>query len=192
MRRRGLGLLGLVLVFAAAAGVVVFAQHAMVRSSSRTLFSLQERRQLETLARSSLAEAVFAVQASLDAGLPFWSDWLRDAAAPVQRTVAPSLTRDLSGDIPQLAGQLEYIVSDVALTRRREIVSGKREGVRPLGILDLEVSITVKRASPYHSATLHLAERRWVRLAGDLGPFATAGKHLEVGSTPILSWEPLP
>src|SRR6266852_4862129 len=110
-RRHGLGALAAVLFFALAACVIVLAYHTLWRGSSRTLFSIQENRQLINLGRSALAEGYYELQRSLDQGQARWFDWFTSGSAVPDRTFVPVRTRE-NADIMSGGGQvLEYSAS---------------------------------------------------------------------------------
>lgn len=183
--RRGSGILGPVLAVSLAAGLIVLAVHGLWMNSSRTLFSVQEQRQLAALGRSAIDEAAFLVQCDLDRG--DGEEQLRLGTAPAARVVVPVQTRANAEDLALAAG-LAYTVGDVTVTRARPPAAGPRGGPRAPGLVDFSVKVTVVRQSPRHEATLVVGERRTVRLADDLGPYAFAGKHLEIAATAAGRW----
>lgn len=182
--RRGFGILAPVIALAVAAGVIVLAIHSLWRGSSRTLFSVQEQRQLASVARSAIEEACFRLQSDLDWGDRTDEAWFRDPAARSALNLAPERTRDALDDLKLVSSDgVTYAVSDVTVTRVRPLAPAARGAVRAPGIVDFGVTVTVKRGAPRHEATLTVTDRRAVRMADDHGPFAFAGKHVEISAS---------
>ena len=84
-----MSLLLLVLVVGLIIGLTGLSYHTLWRGSSRTLYSVQEHRQLINLARSALDEAYYVIQARLDHGQADWFGWLTRSAAVPPRTHDP-------------------------------------------------------------------------------------------------------
>lgn len=185
--RRAFSILALVVFFALVSSVVVFAAHFLWRGSSRTLFSVQEQRQLVNLGRSALEEAYVEFQHHLDEGQADWFDWFTAPDAVPERTFAPATTRE---DLEQLApagGMLRFVTSDVTIRRVRTLDTHNLGG-DSLGVLDLIVTVEVHRTDPAHHAQLTLVTRRTFRLAESVGPYGSAGRHVEVTPTPAGTW----
>lgn len=185
--RRAFGILAPVTAVALAAALIVLGVHGLWMGSTRTLFSLQEQRQLTALGRCALDEACFLLQCDLDRSDGTAENFVRLPAAPRPLALAPVVTRANAEDLA-LAPGLVYSVSDVTVTRARPPLPGPRGGPREPGLIDFQVTVSVLRASPRHAATLLIGERRTVRLADELGPFAFAGKHLELSSSAVGRW----
>lgn len=194
--RRGIGALAVVLMFGAIASVMVISWNALWRGSSRTLFSVQEHRQLVQLARSSLAEAYFRLQRALDEqkplkpgaeapGGPDAFEWCVGADAPAPARVRPEEAARAASMINPDAlfnpAALRYGVADVEITRLRACPAAD-DGT--IGVLDMKVVVTVDRATPGHHARLAMVHRHTFRLADDVGPHAGAGRHVDVCPTP--------
>lgn len=182
--RRGLSVLALVLVVCTICAVVAFAHHALWRGSARTQFSAQELRLLSVIARSSIAEAAFEIQRALDQGHPEWTSFMR--MGPLVRTITPAITQgnaSLMGDGSNLA----YSVDLVGVCRVVPLARGAPAEPIPLGVVDLTVKVSVERQSPRHRVALVVSERRHVRMADDLGPYAVAGKHAELSVSPVAT-----
>jgi hypothetical protein len=184
--RRGSTILLSVLFFALAAAVVVIAYHTLWRTSSRTLFSVQENRLLVNLGRSALAEGYYELQRSLDQGRAHWFDWFTGRGAAADRSFVPARTREnaVAMSSPDF---LEYTTGDVSIKRTvglplRDAVEGKQ------GVIDLTVRVRVRRAAPVHEAELTMSERRSFWFADDHGPFAGGGRHIALSATPAASF----
>jgi hypothetical protein len=181
--RDGLGVLAAVMFFALAGSVIVLAYHTLWRGSSRTLFSVQENRQLLNLGRSALAEGYYELQRSLDNRDARWFDWFTASRGASDRTFAPVRTRE-NAEVMSGGGQtLQYAASDVTLVRVKGLPLSQI-GVGKLGVIDLRVVVTVKRLSPRHEATLTMIERRTFSFQDDFGPYGTGGRHIELSPTP--------
>ena len=183
--RRGASLLAMVLVFSAAASVVVLGYHTLWRGSSRTLFSVEERRQLVNLGRSALAEAYYEMQHSLDESRVGWQDWFTSAAVPADRTLPPKETRANAAVMSLDAAALEYSATDVSVNRVQRLEVTNSDA--PPGILDMRVRVTVRRRFPLHEATLQMVERRTFRFEPASGPFAFAGRTVVLSPTPVAT-----
>jgi hypothetical protein len=194
----GIGVLAVVVVFGAIASVVVMTTHSLWRGSSRTLFSVQEHRQLINLARSALAEAHYMVQKSLDECSSLADtesrypdrkthtfDWCTSRGDVGKMAVGPEHTmREALYVNPGSLfnpDALSYTVSEVGLSRVRAL---DPDDGSAMGILDMTVIVRVNRTAPAHHAELTMTQRHEFRLADDLGPFASAGRHIEVSPTP--------
>lgn len=183
MNRDGLGILGAVLFFALAASVVVLAYHSLWLGSSRTLFSVQEHRELINLARSALAEGYYELQRSLDQGEGRWFDWFTTSGIASDRAFVPVRTRENAQVMAGSGQALDYHASDVTLARiqgldLRDLTTGR------LGVVDLRVVVQVKRSVPRHQATLTMVERRTFSFEDSFGPFGSGGRHIALSPTP--------
>jgi hypothetical protein len=187
MRRRGgLGILAAVLVFTFAASVVVLGYHTLWRQSSRSLFSIQENRQLVNLGRSALSEGYYELQKSLDQGQARWFDWCTAGAAAADRIFVPARTRENAAAMSAPGGALEYACSDVTVTRVKRL--GMREVAQGLvGVMDLRVVVRVRRTAPFHEHELTMLERRNFRFEDDHGPFGLGGRHVVISPTPAAT-----
>lgn len=183
--RRGFGLLALIAVLGAAAFVVVLAYHSLSRGSARTLFSIQERRELDALARSALEEAAFVVQSALEQGNPAWENWCRTPLDVAVRTITPEKAREIAQNMTLDPSALAYSAGPVTVARRAPIRDARPGRPPEMGVIELQVVVEVRRDAPRHAAQLKVTEWRWMRMADDLGPFAFAGKHVEVSSEPV-------
>lgn len=184
--RRGLSVLTIVLFIGVVLAGMVLATQTLWRGSSRTLFSVQEHRQLVSLARSCLAEAYFELQSSLDYSKADWFDWCTDRFQPSVRAFEPKVCKLNAQQMTTNAQFLAYSASDVTI--ERSIGVDPRGGPdREQGMLDLKVTVKIARASPKHEATLTMIERRNFWLADNLGPFGSAGRHVELSPTPAAT-----
>jgi hypothetical protein len=182
--RTGATVLTITIVLASMLAVGVFAYHFLWRGSSKTLFSVQENRELINLARSAIAEAYFRVQVDLDGSKSSWFDWCTLAIAN-PRTFVPQRTRDNATSVMSASQTVKYTTSDVTLERVVRL-SPASMGTDQ-GIIDLKVTVTVDRSSPKHHATLTMVERRNFRLAANIGPFAAGGRHVVISPTPAMT-----
>ena len=179
--------LSAVLVLGSAIGVVATSVHVLWRGSSRTLFSVQEHRELVNLGRSALAEAVFKLQTSLDQSHVEWFDWFTAAGEPAAREFAPEFTLANASQMTSGGSNLAYRATGVTLKRRIGIDIESRND-SAVGIVDLEVTVSVQRQSPRHQARFTVVERRSFRLVDSVGPFNGAGKMIEITPTPVGTW----
>lgn len=185
-RRQGLSVLTVVLFIGVVLAGTVLATHSLWRGSSRTLFSVQEHRQLISLARSCLAEAYFELQSSLDHSRADWFDWCTDRQQPLTRSFIPKVCRENAVLMTTNAQFLAYSASDVTIERSMGV--DPRGGPdKEQGMLDLKVTVKIVRASPRHEASLTMIERRNFWLADNLGPFGSAGRHVELSPTPAAT-----
>jgi len=185
MRRDGVSVLAIVLVLAAIAMILVVASSDLWRGSSRTLFSVQETRELVNLARSTLSEAYYLVQVKLDRAEPEWFDWCIKKRAVPARPVDTPLSHQNASAMTESPEALRYEVGDVTATRVRGVHLYSPPG--ELGIVDLKVTVRVIRASPHHEATLTMTQRHDFHLAENAGPHAGVGRHLELSQTPAAT-----
>jgi hypothetical protein len=183
--RRGVSVLAIVVMLAVISGVVVMAYHSLWRGTSRTMFSVQEHRQLMNLARSSLAEAYYELQRSLDQSSAEWFDWCTSPEAVPEKTFEPDVTRQEAGFMTADVEALRYTTQRVTLARVKRL--DESAGGGEMGVLDMRVVVEVRRRSPAHHAVRTMAERRNFWLADDLGPYSGAGRHVEVSPTPAAT-----
>lgn len=181
--RTGATVLTITIVLASILSIGVFAYHFLWRGSSKTLFSVQENRELLNLARSALAEAYFRLQVDLDSSRQIWFDWCTLAVAN-PRTFTPQRTKDNATNAMSANQIVKYSTGDVTMER---IVRLTPESMgTDQGIIDLKVTVSVERTSPKHFAKLTMIERRNFRLA-DSGPFAGGGRRIVVSPTPAMT-----
>jgi hypothetical protein len=188
---RGAVVLTVVMVIALVVGVAAFAYHDLWRGSARTLFSVQEHRELLNLGRSALSEAYFRLQGDLDRSKQEWFVWCTRRQAPVmsfdpKRTIAAA--KNMSADPTALA----YTIEDAGQGSERvklERVIGVRADASgdEMGIVDLTVALKVRRSTTSHVANLTMTERRNFWLADDTGPFGGGGRHVELSPTPVMT-----
>ena len=186
MKRRGFSVLTFVLLIGVVLSGIVLATQTMWRGSSRTLFSVQEHRQLVSLGRSCLAEAYFELQSSLDYSRADWFDWCTQGRQPQTKTFVPKVCRENAALMTTNAQFLSYSASDVTIERSMGV--DPRGGAdHEQGMLDLKVTVKIVRAAPHHEASLTMIERRNFWLADSLGPFGSAGRHVELSPTPAAT-----
>ena len=178
-------LVAVLLLSVIAVGVAV-AAHTMWRGSSRTLFSVQENRLMGNLGRSALTETYFELQRSLDSSRAVWLDWFTGAeSAPV--THLPRVTRDNAALLPLDPAALSYTAGEVTI---RRVVGLDREAASEgqMGLVDISLTVEVNRAAPKHRARITMSERRTWWLVDQLGPYGSAGRHVELSATPVGTW----
>lgn len=182
---RGLSLVAMVTVFCALLAVLVLAYQNLWRSSSRTLFSIQEDRELMNLARSCLAEAHYLLQDDLDSSKAKWFDWCTSPYPVAEEQFVPALSQNNAGAMTSNPDFLSYTADNVKIRRVQGV---SLDNVGPTqGIIEMEVSVHVVRAAPKHAANLTLLERRYFWLADDHGPFEIGGRRVEVSPTPVAT-----
>jgi hypothetical protein len=182
--RHGLSLLVLVLASAVIASVFVLAYHFLWRGSSRTLFSVQEQRELVNLGRSALADAYFELQKSMDESGEEWVDWCIAESEAQDRTYRPAMTIENAAQMTTDARFLAYDAEDVKIRRVLGLTPEEaREG--KMGLVDLEVTVGVRREAPRHQARLYVVARHAFRFAQNNGPFG--GRHVELTPTPVAT-----
>ena len=179
MRRAGFGILAAVCMLCFAAGLVVMAFNTLWRSSSRNLFSLQEHRQLLSICRSGVAEAMFAVQTKLDSGQADWIDWCTLPLAAGDRTIALGHNQPFVKGMTQDPRYHQYTVSDVTVHRVQELPLAAGMSGR-VGAMDFTVRATVERHAPTHKAQLTLTERHAFWFSDAPTPFPHAGRHIAI------------
>lgn len=188
MTRRGFGALGAVIVLCFAAGLIVMAYHTLWRGSSRSLYSVQEHRQLVNLCRSGVAEAAYKLQTQVEQGSSEWIDWCTSVQPTVKdRAVAPKFTREFSATMTNDERFLSYSITEVALARVHGLTlfGGMSGGT---GVVDFTISASVERRAPSHRAKLTLTERRVFSFSDAATPFAGAGRHIEFFATPAATF----
>jgi hypothetical protein len=190
--RRGFGVLGPVIALAFVAGLIVLAVHTLWRGSSRTLFSVQEHRQLLGIARSAIEETVYTLQAELDGGATELERWMRRADQQPGELVYRTFKNDIATANLPLSNGLSYRIEgrvrplgEVTVRRLRAVGPPTRGTPRELGLIQLEARVMVERRTPKHEEYLLLRDHRTVRLADDLGPWHAAGKHYEISGTTV-------
>jgi hypothetical protein len=174
-----------VLFCASVIGVAVFAVHFLWRGSSRTLFSVQEHRELVNLARSAVSEAYFQLQADLDVSTQKWLDWCTSSRPAKPELFKPDRTRANAQQMSSDPNQLVYTADDVTLERVVGL-DAKSDGGK-MGIVDFKVTVYVQRSTPAHAAKLSLIERRYFWLADNLGPIRGGGRHVDLAPTPAMT-----
>lgn len=187
MNRRGMSILAIVLLLGVIASILVFAYHSMWRGSSRTLFSVQEQRELVNLGRSALSEAYYEVQHSMDEGTAEWVDWCIALAVDEPRPFVPQMTLENAGLMAPDPRFLRYEASDIAIHRVRGLTLEEANNGQ-MGLLDLHVTVSVRRESPRHEAKLSMLARHTFRFAMSHGPYGAGGRHIQVSQTPVATW----
>lgn len=184
MHRTG-SVLAVVLLCSAVIGVSVFAVHFLWRGSSRTLFSVQEQRELVNLARSAVAEAYFDAQASLDLSNETWLEWCTNPLPKAPKVFPPVRTRANAENMSTDPSQLLYTADDV--TVERVVGLDRLADGGKMGIIDFKVKVHVARSAPVHVAHVTLTERRYFWLADNLGPFRAGGRHVDLAPTAAMT-----
>ena len=187
MKRAGATVLVVVLLLGAVASVLVFATHFLWRNSSRTLFSVQEQRELVNLARSSVSEAYFELQRAMDSSTADWVDWCIARETPEARQFEPAMTRENAALMSPDQSFLSYTCQPIQIRRVQGMSPEEAEEGR-LGLIDMEVEVAVRRESPRHEARLHLIARHSFRLAMSSGPYGSGGRHISITPTPVATW----
>lgn len=183
--RRALSVVAIVTVLCAVLALIVFAYQSMWRSSSRNLFSIQERRELINLARSALSEAQYRLQNDLDVSKQKWFDWCTSEFAVQEETFPAELTQQNAAAISSHPDFIAYRTGSVKLRRLLGVsVTG---GDPQQGIIELEVSVEVERTAPKHRAELTLLQRHAFMLSDDHGPFGDGGRRVDVTQTPVAT-----
>lgn len=167
--------------------VLVFAIHFLWRGSSRTLFSVQEQRELTNLARSAIADVYYELQKAMDESGEEWVDWCIAEGEVPQRTCSPVMTRDNAEQMTTDPTFLQFTAGDVTI-RRVQGLSPERAREGAMGLVDLEVVVGVRRRDPRHEARLYLVCRHAFRFAPNQGPFARGGQHVALSPTPVATW----
>jgi hypothetical protein len=185
--RRGLGLLALVLFLGAIASVFVFAYHFLWRGSSRTLFSVQEQRELVNVARSAVAETYYELQLSMDDSGSEWVDWSISDGEVAERLHPPLMTRENAELMSADPTALRYEVDPVKI-RRVTGLTLEQANQGKMGLVDLEVVVGVRREAPRHEARLITVARHAFRFAQNVGPFGGGGRHVVLTPTPVATW----
>ena len=177
--RRGQALVTLVLISAAVVGVAVSAGHWLERSSQRTLFTLQESRELANLGRSALAEAHHQLHGELARRTARWVDWCLTRGTAQPRPLAVPAAHDVATAL-STPNYLTYTTSDVRVRRVRSLADG-----HGLGELELTVHVSVTRAA--HHAELDLVERRGFWLAMPFAGGRAGGRLVELTASPLAT-----
>lgn len=185
--RRGLSLLVLVLFSGVIASVFVFAYHFLWRGSSRTLFSVHEQRELVNLGRSALGEAYYELQHAMDESGEEWVDWCIADEPPADRTFEPAMTIENAAQMTNDPQLLAYTAGTIAIRRVRGLTIEEAES-GGMGLVDLEVTVSVKRDAPRHEARLFMVARHAFRFAQNHGPYANGGRHVALTATPVATW----
>lgn len=190
--RRGISVLTVVLFFGLVIGVIVFAMHSLWQGSSRTMFSVQEHRELVGLSRSALAETYFGLQVELDTqGAGELFHWFTRKDDPTPRHPEPTKSqqyaRDMTGFPGEGEGNMQFSVEPVEVVRVRSVPEGV-ERYRTQGIVDLRVTVKVHRTRPKHEATLRMIERRNFRVRPKpTSPWLTI-EMVDISTTPLATW----
>lgn len=185
--RRGAVVLTAVMVLAVIAGITAFAYQSLWRGSARTLFCVQEHRELLNLGRSALAEAYFIVQKSFDVADRSWMDWCTSPLPVEERKFKPAQTILQAPRMAADANALQYSVVDEVATLTRVVPLSRTSPGDALGIVDLKVTVMVKRAATSHEAKLTMTERRSFWLANNEPPYGTGGRRPALSKTPVMT-----
>lgn len=184
-------MLALVCVLLFAAGLIVMAFQTLSRTTSRTLYSVQEHRQLVNLCRSAVSEAVYKIQARLEQGDGVWIGWCTSPSDVRPRDHDPTYSRQYTSGITNDPSFLEYKLEKVALRRIQGVprmpgMSGQ------VGAIDFVVQASVRRTAPAHSAKLIYTERHGFWFSDAPTPFASEGRHIEILPTPAATFMEIP
>lgn len=187
-RRRGMSVLLVVCTLAFAIGLVAMATHSLWRGSSKSLFGVQEHRELVNLCHSAIAETVFDVQAKLEQGASLWVDWCTSMDQVELRKFEPVTTRDFSRNMLGEGSALTYTISDVSLTRVTGLSMNEGLGGQ-LGVVDIAVSVDVGRTRPTHSARVRMIQRRAFWFSDGATAFnKNQQRHVEILGTPLATF----
>ena len=183
----GFSILVLVLLLCLLGSVLSLAYSDLWRGESRTLYGVHEHRQLVNLARSSLAEASHILQTALDEGRAHWVDLFLYHDRPSGNPIGPGVTRANALLMSGSRGAISYSSSDVEvqLVRPVDVHEG---GTNVHGVVDLLVTVEVKRTNVRHEAKLSLTCRHAYWFSDDPGPFRYAGRRIVISPTPFASW----
>jgi hypothetical protein len=185
--RRGFSVLAAVCMLAFAAGLVVMAYHTLWRGSSRTLFSIQEHRELANVCRSALCEAVYQAQIALEQGAPDWVDWCSLPVDVPVKTFQADVTAAHADNMTTEGTLVRYAIGTLAARRVKGLSEGA--GMRgQLGLVDFSVRARVSRTSPTHTAIIKMTERRAFWFSDETTPFSRAGRHVEMLTTPVATF----
>jgi hypothetical protein len=180
--RKGVSVLAIVLILGVIGGIASMAYTDLWRGSSRTLFSVQEHRELVNLARSTLAEAHYALQVKLDRAEPEWFDWCIKRRKVPPRQIDTQLSHQNAAAMTENPDYLKYEVGEVTAVRVQELHAYSRPDEQ--GIIDLTVRVSVRRTSPRHEAALSMTQRHTFRLAENGGGKAGVGRYIEMDQVP--------
>jgi hypothetical protein len=186
-RRGGFGVLATVVMLAFAASMVVFAMHQLWRGSSRSLFALEEDRQLTNLCRSALAEALYTVETQAEQGQVRWLDFCTQGDDPPDERIVLKHTRKFTDDMTSDKHLLQYSLGEVAVHRVMGVSYASGMSGRA-GAIDFIVTAKVERHNPTHSAQLTLTERHTFWFSAAPTPFPQAQRHIEVLPTPVATF----
>lgn len=185
--RRGMSVLLVVCALAFAIGLVSLATHSLWRGSSRSLFGVQEHRELVNLCHSAIAETIFDVQTKLEQGASHWVDWCTTLAKVSERKVEPKVTREYCKVMLGERSALAYNILDVTLTRLAGLSEGEGLGGR-LGVIEIAVTVDVSRTQPTHSARVTMIQRRAFWFSDSQTAFSKQGRHIEILRTPLATF----
>jgi len=192
LKRKGMSVLTVVLLFALIIGVLVFAMHSLWQGSSRTMFSVQEHRQLINLARSCLSEAFFELQLDLDtAGRAEVHNWFTSGSEVASRSIQPAKTREFATAMTSVPGtnpgNLQFTVDTIKVRRTKGLPPGFARYTTQ-GVIDFEVGVTVTRLRPKHEAHLKMIERRNFSLLRVPRTRYLYAPKVVISATPLATW----
>lgn len=185
--RRGMSVLLVVCMLAFAIGLVSLATHSLWRGSSRSLFGVQEHRELVNLCHSTIAETLFEVQTQLEQGASHWVDWFTTLSVVSERKLEPKIAKDYCKQLLGEDSAITYNISDVTLTRIGGLSSGEGLGGQ-LGVIDLAVTVDVSRTRPTHAARVKMIQRRAFWFSDSQTAFPQQGRHIEILGTPLATF----
>lgn len=187
MNRRGVSVLMIVVALSLAIGLIVMAVHQLWRGSSRSLFAVQEHRELVNFCHSAASEALWIVEAQLEQGASKWVDWCATVIDVQPREQKVDETHKYVSQLTPEGSNLTYTISAVTLKRVKGLPSA--EGLSGgLGILDFEVTAEAHRATPVHHAKVKMTRRHAFWFSDSLTPFSQGGRHIEILPTPVSTW----
>lgn len=185
--RRGVSVLLIVCVLAFIIGLVALAVHNLQRGSSRSLFNVQEHRELVNLGHSAISEALFSVEVKLEQGASEWVDWCTSLLVNVKpRQQAASTTEEFVTQLTGENGNLTYKLSKVELQRVQGAPLAAGMSAR-LGVIDFVVTVEANRATPAHHVTLKMTRRHAFWFSDGATPFTDGGRHIEILPTPVAT-----
>lgn len=119
--RHGAVVLTAVMVCALVVGIVAFAYHMLWRGSARTVFAVQEHRELRNLGRSALAEVYFTVQQELEESRGTWLFWCMASAPAPDVDRPPTRTIDAAAQMSADPDALRYEIKGGNVTLERVV-----------------------------------------------------------------------
>lgn len=190
-RRDGLSVLLVVCALAFAVGLVSLATHTLWRGSSRSLFGVQEHRELVNLCHSAIAEALFDLQAKLEQGASDRVDWCTDGRPPDDIPFEPRTTKKFLSGMLGEGSALTYSVGTVAVKRVQGLSKGAGMAGR-LGVIDFEVRVEVSRERPTQHARVKMTQRRAFWFSDGVTAFSRSGRHVEILRQPLATFLEFP